>query len=81
MRSSTRTNEQPLKSVGRLEQEADMVIFVPCPEMHVLDLDHEESHGITEAIIAKNRFGSTGKVKLCLIQVANLTPLLGDPDA
>ncbi len=49
-----------LRESGSVEQDADMVLFLHRPEFY----DPEERRGEADLIVAKNRGGKTGKVKL-----------------
>jgi replicative DNA helicase len=51
-----------LRDSGALEQDADVVIFIHRPEYY--DRDDESIRGQAEIILAKNRNGPTGAVKL-----------------
>ena len=63
------TQERPrledLWESGNLDQEADMVMFIYHPDMHGIE-DHEDTsfEGTAEIIIAKQRNGPLGSVKL-----------------
>ena len=52
-----------LRDSGAIEQDADTVIFLYRDEYYVTDKNDEES-SVAEVIIAKNRHGSTGNVKV-----------------
>lgn len=67
----TRTgNKRPqlsdLRESGAIEQDADLVLFIHRPEYYDLMVDDEgnSTEGLAEIIIAKNRHGATGVVKL-----------------
>jgi len=62
-----------LRESGAIEQDADKVIFIYRPEYYGIDCDEEgnSTAGLTELILAKNRNGSLGKVKL--LRDANFT--------
>ncbi len=49
-----------LRESGALEQDADKVVFVHRPEQY----DPEDDRGVANLIVAKNRNGPTGAVKL-----------------
>ena len=63
----SRTDKRPmlsdLRDSGAIEQDADTVIFLYRDEYYVVDKSDEEG-SIAEVIIAKNRHGSTGTVKV-----------------
>jgi replicative DNA helicase len=62
-----------LRESGAIEQDADKVIFVYRPEYYGVDCDEEgnDTAGLTELLIAKNRNGSLGQIKL--MRDANFT--------
>lgn len=53
-----------LKESGKLEEDADMVFLLHRPEVY----DKNDEPGIAECIVAKNRSGATGVVKLAYIK-------------
>jgi replicative DNA helicase len=54
-----------LRESGAIEQDADVVLFVHRPEVYELPLfDGSESAGMAEIIIAKQRNGRLGEIKL-----------------
>lgn len=63
--NESRADKKPilsdLRESGAIEQDADKVIFIHRPEYYELD-DAEE--GVTELIVAKNRNGATGEIKV-----------------
>ena len=63
----SRTDKRPmlsdLRDSGAIEQDADTVIFLYRDEYYVTEKNDEES-SVAEVIIAKNRHGSTGNVKV-----------------
>lgn len=74
-RRDKRPQTSDLRSSGALEQDADIVVLLFREEMYIRK---PENHGIAEAIIAKQRNGSTGTVRLAftseLSQFRNLAP-------
>ncbi len=70
----TRTDKRPqlsdLRESGSIEQDADVVIFLTRPEYYGLKqfADGESTEGIAEIIVAKQRNGPTGDVKLKFIK-------------
>ena len=55
-----------LRESGSIEQDADMVWFIFRPEYY--KPDREDLRGLAEVIIAKQRNGPTGKVKLAFLR-------------
>lgn len=55
-----------LRDSGAIEQDADKVIFIYRPEYYGIELDEEGNNirGLTELILAKNRNGILGTVRL-----------------
>ncbi|KHJ37785.1 replicative DNA helicase [Pedobacter glucosidilyticus] len=55
-----------LRESGAIEQDADKVIFIYRPEYYGLEYDEDgnDTSGLTELILAKNRNGRLGTVKL-----------------
>jgi replicative DNA helicase len=56
-----------LKETGKLEENADVVLFIHRPEMYAKNRGREELRGIAEFIIAKQRDGATGKCSMAFI--------------
>jgi replicative DNA helicase len=58
-----------LAESGSIEQDADMVLFLYRPEYYGLDIDEDNNttQGVAEVIVAKNRNGETGRVRLKFI--------------
>jgi replicative DNA helicase len=69
-----------LRESGSIEQDADMVMFIYRPEYY--KPDRADLHGIAEVILAKQRNGPIGKVKLAFLKeftkFENLAEELGD---
>jgi replicative DNA helicase len=55
-----------LRDSGAIEQDADKVIFIYRPEYYNIDVDEQgnNTEGLTELIVAKNRNGAVGSAKL-----------------
>lgn len=55
-----------LRESQAIEQDADVVCFIHCPEYYgiYLDADGNDLHGLAEIIVAKNRNGKTGDLRL-----------------
>jgi len=70
-----------LRESGSLEQDADLVLFIYRPEYY--KPDREDLRGIAEIIVAKQRNGPTGKVKLAFLReytrFENLATELDEP--
>ena len=64
-----------LRESGSIEQDADVVAFIHRPEYY--DRENEELKGLAEIIIAKQRNGPTGTVKLHYL---NDFTLFANPD-
>lgn len=64
-----RTDKRPqlsdLRESGSIEQDADLVLLLFREEMYK---PKEENAGIAEVIVAKNRSGPTGTVKVCFLK-------------
>jgi replicative DNA helicase len=50
-----------LRESGQIEQDADQIIFIDRPEVHVAGI----KPGIAEIHVAKNRSGVTGEIEVC----------------
>jgi replicative DNA helicase len=68
---SKRPQLSDLRESGAIEQDADLVLFIYRPECHDLatfdDDENTPSAGLADLIIAKNRNGRTGNVRLRFI--------------
>jgi len=70
----TRTDKRPqlsdLRESGSIEQDADVVIFLNRPELYKIEQypDNTSTEGICEVIIAKQRNGPIGDLKLAFIK-------------
>lgn len=53
-----------LKECGKIEENADVVMFIHRPEMYVHNRDKDGLQGVADLIIAKQRDGATGKAQL-----------------
>ena len=64
----SRTDKRPilsdLRDSGAIEQDADTVIFLYRDEYYKTDGGSQDEGNIAEVIIAKNRHGSTGNIKM-----------------
>ena len=56
-----------LKECGKIEENADVVMFIHRPEMYAHNRDKRELEGIADLIVAKQRDGATGKAKLVFL--------------
>jgi replicative DNA helicase len=63
-REDRRPRMADLRESGAIEQDADMVVLLHRPEYY----DPNDQPGIAEAIVAKNRNGPTGTVKLTFLK-------------
>ena len=67
-RSDKRPQLSDLRESGALEQDADVVILIFREEMYKQSNEPAESDGIAELILAKQRNGPTGVVKLAFLR-------------
>ncbi len=74
-RSDKRPQLADLRESGQIEQDADLIIFIHRPEYYKKSPPPEEQ-GIAEIIVAKQRQGPTGIVKVAFIkETASFRPL------
>jgi replicative DNA helicase len=67
-RSDKRPQLSDLRESGALEQDADVVVLIFREEMYKHDDQPSENDGIAELIVAKQRNGPTGTVKLAFLR-------------
>ncbi len=67
-RSDKRPQLSDLRESGALEQDADVVILIFREEMYKQSTEPAETDGIAELIVAKQRNGPTGIVKLAFLR-------------
>ena len=67
-RSDKRPQLSDLRESGALEQDADVVILIFREEMYKQNNEPAESDGIAELIVAKQRNGPTGVIKLAFLR-------------
>ncbi|MEJ7621557.1 MAG: replicative DNA helicase [Aquificaceae bacterium] len=74
-RSDKRPQLADLRESGQIEQDADLIIFIHRPEYYKRNPSPEEQ-GIAEIIVAKQRQGPTGIVKVAFLKdTASFKPL------
>ncbi len=56
-----------LKECGKIEENADVVMFIHRPELYAQNRDREDLRGIADLIVAKQRDGATGKARLVFL--------------
>ena len=56
-----------LKECGKIEENADVVMFIHRPEMYGHNRDREDLRGVADLIVAKQRDGATGKANLVFL--------------
>jgi len=67
-RSDKRPQLADLRESGALEQDADVVILIFREEMYKQSAEPSENDGLAELIVAKQRNGPTGVVKLAFLR-------------
>lgn len=76
-RSDKRPQLADLRESGQIEQDADLIIFIHRPEYYKKNPSPEEQ-GIAELIVAKQRQGPTGIIKVAFLKdTASFKPLAG----
>ncbi|RLJ71122.1 replicative DNA helicase [Hydrogenivirga caldilitoris] len=82
-RSDRRPQLADLRESGQIEQDADLIIFLHRPEYYKKNPSPEEK-GIAEVIVAKQRQGPTGIIKVAFIKdfakFASLTTPVGEAE-
>lgn len=77
-RSDKRPQLADLRESGQIEQDADLIIFIHRPEYYKKNPSPEEQ-GIAEIIVAKQRQGPTGIIKVAFLKdTASFKPLMTD---
>ena len=66
-RSDKKPQLADLRESGQIEQDADIIIFLHRPEYYKKNPSPEEK-GIAEIIVAKQRQGPTGTIKVAFIK-------------
>lgn len=61
-----------LKETGKLEENADVVLFVHRPETYAKNRDREELRGTAQFIVAKQRSGPTGQQNMVWLAATQL---------
>ncbi len=75
-RSDKRPQLADLRESGQIEQDADLILFIHRPEYYKRNPSPEEQ-GIAEIIVAKQRQGPTGIVKVAFLKdTASFKPLM-----
>ena len=67
-RSDKRPQLSDLRESGALEQDADVVVLIFREEMYKLGDEPSENDGVAELILAKQRNGPTGTIKLAFLR-------------